>query len=152
MKKYFDWATRLDKYFADCASRKFEYGFFDCGLFVADGVKAMAGVDIAAEFRGGLYCDQAGAHEAIRGALTDFADKGVGSAFEGLCVGLAAQYGIPEVSRGFQKRGDIALITTPAGESLGLVDLSGLNIYSVTIPRGLVAVPVRVGLRFWGIN
>ena len=49
IKKYFDWATRLDKYFEDCATRSFEYGVFDCALFMADGVKAMTGVDVAAE-------------------------------------------------------------------------------------------------------
>lgn len=152
MKKTFDWVTKLDKYFDDCASRRFEYGVFDCALFTADGVKAMTGVDVAAEFRGGLYCDKAGAHEAIREASTYFTGNGVGSEFQALVVGLAKDHSIPEVSRGFQGRGSIALIETPGGESLGLIDLSGLRIYSVTQPRGLVAVPISAGFMFWSIN
>ena len=47
-----NWESRLNDYIDKCRSRSFAWGEWDCGLFVADCIQIILGVDFAAEYRG----------------------------------------------------------------------------------------------------
>lgn len=49
----------LDTYMADCETRRFEWGTFDCFLYAAGAVEARTGVDHMADLRG--YNDETSA-------------------------------------------------------------------------------------------
>ena len=60
------WATRgFHTFLEQRARRPFAWGVNDCALFAADGIRAITGVDIAADFRG-KYSDEAGAMAAVK--------------------------------------------------------------------------------------
>lgn len=58
-QRFPDWPTRLSAYLIQVEGRKFRYGRWDCVLFMAGGVLAMTGADLAKGHRG--YSGKAGA-------------------------------------------------------------------------------------------
>lgn len=90
------WHLALSNYFDDVAYNRFEYGKFDCCLFVAGAVQAMTGVDLAADYRGN-YTDADSATKALQ-------TIGAGS----LAKTLTSMFGKPR-HVAHAKRGDIVL-------------------------------------------
>lgn len=60
-----DWEARLATLLDRLKDAPFKWGTHDCALFSASAVKAMSGVDPAADFRG-AYDTEAGARQALR--------------------------------------------------------------------------------------
>lgn len=60
-----DWEQRLADYIAGLEGQPFAWGKLDCALFFAGAVKAMTGVDPAAEFRG-KYTTAPGSVRALK--------------------------------------------------------------------------------------
>jgi hypothetical protein len=108
--RFRDWPKRLAAQIEISNARRFAYGQQDCGLFPADCILAMTGVDLAAELRG--YDSKIAAYRIIarHGSLEALATALVGS---------------DPVHPSRAHRGDLVLGFPPladgeTGESLGL--------------------------------
>jgi hypothetical protein len=117
-----DWKQRLIAYLEDCVRRPFQFGRHDCALFAAGAVQAMTGTDPAADWRG-RYRTLKGGLKAVRRA--GYADH----------IALAAAV-LPEVHPAFAAPGDLAVIGTPDGPALGVVQGEGVYVLG----------PDRIGL------
>lgn len=137
-----DWPSRLTAHLAEARSRAFAWGDFDCCLFVADGLLAMSGEDLAAGLRGG-YSDKLSAYRLVKqeggAGLEELADK----------IFLAA--GGASVGPLYARRGDPVLVETESGPALGLVDLSGYRV-AVAAPSGFLLLPLSEGRRAWRVG
>jgi hypothetical protein len=123
MRRVEGWRGRLAAYLAASAGRPFEWGRHDCALFAADCIEAMTGEDPAAAFRG-RYRSLNGGLKALRKA--GHADH----------VALATAL-LDEVAPAFAQAGDLAMIATPEGAAMGIVQ--GHRVY-VLRPEGLATV------------
>lgn len=134
-----NWQTRLGAYVESCRTRVFAYGAFDCTLFVADAVREMTGLDIAAQFRDG-YSSEFGALRLIAqyGTLGNLMDEAM------------ALHRFPEVSGRQARRGDPVLLRRETGHSLGIVSLYGADILAPG-DIGLLRYPMSLAERAWRI-
>lgn len=142
MTRVADWAARLDGFVQENAARRFQYGEWDCCLFVCEGIRVMTGVDVGAQFRG-RYGDARGA----RGVLRE--EVGVASVPK-ITERIAERLGMTEIGIGFAQRGDLVLLPRPArGWSLGLMGLGGTVL--VAGGKGLLRVPVQTVFHAWRV-
>lgn len=139
------WATRaLDGFLRARARQPFAWGSNDCALFAADGVLAMTGVDIAAEFRG-LYDSAAGAREAIRSVCG-------GEGLAAAAAWCAERHGLPEWPTPlYARRGDLVLINENGSLIAGLVHLTGRHVVTPG-SEGLLRHPLRLAVRAWHVG
>lgn len=141
MTRYSDWASRLEAFLLAQAGRKFQYGCFDCCLFVCDAVQAMTGTDPAHGLR--RYNSAKTAAAMIR----SYGQSSVG----GFVASVAARLGMREIAMPYAKRGDVVLLKRGArGSSLGLLALDGAH---AIVPGavGLVGVPRLTAMRAWAV-
>lgn len=139
------WDTcAFHQFLIERAQAPFAWGGNDCALFAADGIEAMTGVDIAADFRGN-YSDRDGAF-ALIGELTG------GSSVAGAAAWCAAKHELPEWPNAkFAQRGDLVVFTNSTGELIaGLVHLSGRHIVAVG-EEGLYRFPITAVERAWHV-
>jgi hypothetical protein len=140
------WATRaLDAFLTSRAKTPFAWGAHDCALFAADGIEAMTGTDIAADFRG-EYSDEAGALAAIKTIAG-------GETVADAAAWCAAKHGIPEWPRPlFAQRGDLVVYEDPTTKRpvSGLIHLSGRHIVAAG-PKGLMRISISRVLRAWHV-
>ncbi len=144
LKRQKYWATRgYHQFLLERAHAKFAWGQHDCALFAADGVLAMTGVDIAADFRG-KYSDEAGAMALIK-SLTGGATVADAAAW------CAAKHGLAELKPAkMAQRGDLVVFEAPSGSLVaGLVHLSGQMV--ATGEDGLYRFPISKVLRSWRV-
>lgn len=135
MKRKKDWFERLVAFLAKHQNTSFEWGAFDCCLFVADAIVEMTDIDIATPFRG-KYKTEKG---AIR-ALMKYGDGDVKSTFTQLLGPFK-----PRLNAG---RGDVALVSTSTGNAVGIVFN---NVVWVASPDGLITIPLRAALGCWSV-
>jgi cell wall-associated NlpC family hydrolase len=147
------WHLALSNYFDEVAFNRFEFGKFDCCLFIAGAVQAMTGVDIAADYRG-KYADAASAAEALK-------TIGAGS----LAKSLTALFGKPR-HVAHAKRGDIVLFHD-RGDEIGAVGIccgtfsrfiGSIDEAGGVIPadgdepaQGLIPIPTRMCSLTWAV-
>jgi hypothetical protein len=112
------WEARLVAYLGSVQRRAFDPSNFHCGVFAADCVEAMTGVDMAAAWRG--LSLQAGLRAIRR---------------EGFCshVDLVAAR-LAEVAPSLAQPGDVAVVPGSDGPALGI--LQGAGVY-VLGPHGV---------------
>lgn len=134
-----DWAERLDSYFQSIRDLPFIWGSHDCCLMAANAIKAMTGHDPAYDFRG-LYASAEDAGFALQ-------DIGAGDVAGTVAEILGAP--LPTVMKA--QRGDIVMFQTPAGDALGVVDLTGTFFFAVTPDKGLVRIPLRRAASAWRV-
>lgn len=148
LKRQKHWATRgYHSFLLARAKTPFRWGVNDCALFAADGVKAITGVDIAAEFRG-RYSDEASAMALIKSVTG-------GATVADAAAWCAAKHGLVEWldKKGaptplFARRGDLVTFKAPTGALVaGLVHLSG-QIVAIG-EGGLFRFPISKALRAW---
>ena len=136
------WETRaFDAFLRARAALAFKWGANDCALFVADGIEAITGVDIAIDFRG-RYSDEAGAFRAI-------AEIAGGHTVADAAAWCAAKCGLDECGSPLMaQRGD--LVVAESGDNLiaGLVHLSGRHVVAVG-EDGLYRLPLSAVRRAW---
>lgn len=135
LRRYPDWQVRLTAYLQRVVRHRFAWGEHDCALFVAGGIEAMTGTDLAAEYRGRY----GSLHEGLRHL------RGSGIARDH--VDLAASL-LPEIAPAFARAGDAAMVDAPEGRALGLVQ--GAQIY-VLRPDGLGLVSLIDAQRAWRV-
>lgn len=124
------WAVVLSQYLGEVARTPFAYGRNDCALFAAGAVKAMTGVDPAAAWRG--------RYRTLRGGLRILRADGHDDHI------AAAAALLPEVAVAMAQPGDLAVVPTPDGLALGVVQ--GRAIY-VLRPDGLGLVDLLSATR-----
>jgi hypothetical protein len=100
------WRARFSSYLIEVAGKPFEWGAHDCALHPADGVLAITGVDLAADFRG-RYTTEIGAAKALK-------RHGSGD----LASTFAAK--MPEIDPAGARVGDVVIFDGPFGETGGL--------------------------------
>lgn len=129
------WATRsFHEFLVARASEPFAWGKNDCALFVADGIVALTGVDIAAEFRG-QYATEAEAFALIE-TVTG------GRTIEDAAAWCAAAHGLGEWELPLcAQRGDMVVLMDADRLIAGLVHLNGRDIVAVG-EAGLKRIPL----------
>jgi hypothetical protein len=135
MNRVENWSEVLADFIAN-GDRPFCWGEWDCGLFAANCVLAMTGIDIAAEFRG-RYKTARGAYRVMRGDI------------ESVMVNrVAPKHNLAEIAPAMAKRGDLCVLDTPLGYALGVC--VGTKVVC-TGPDGLAYLPISSALRAWSI-
>lgn len=106
-----DWPTRLYDFLEEVREQPFAWGSRDCALTACDWIKALTGIDPAADLRG-TYSTALGAARVMkeRGGLEQIARD------------ACAMHRWPEVRPAFARRGDITLYDTDSGPALGVCD------------------------------
>lgn len=127
-----NWQSILQNYLLIHQDTSFQYGSFDCCLFVCDCVHAMTDVDPAAGFRGN-YKSRKEACEAIRRRTGRLTVKAVVDT-------ITAELEMPEIPVLHAQRGDVCLIKRGRDYSLGIISLSGREILAAAA-SGIVRLP-----------
>jgi hypothetical protein len=119
----------------------FCWGVNDCCLFVADGVLAMTGVDIAVGFRD-KYHDESSCMALL---------KQMGYASVSAMVAAELQsWGFASVRPSFAQRGDIVAYDLAGVPALALVSLDGAYARGVG-ENGAAVLPVLKAVRAWRV-
>jgi hypothetical protein len=137
-----DWQSRLSAFVVANSARRFEYGAFDCGLFVAGAIEAMTGVDVAGELRG-KYRRRG---EAFR-AIADLCGRPTMAAAAEF---FAARWGCCEIPVGLAQRGDAVQLKRNRAAALGIVAMHGTEILT-PYRDGLLRLPLEHATRAWRI-
>ncbi len=136
LKRSAGWELRLSQFLKDLESTPFQWGENDCALMSANGVQAVTGVDVAAEFRGQYSTkSQAAAIIAQHGDL------------EGLityCMGFG-----PDENWRTAARGDVVVVDTQGQMAAGIVDDTGQRIAVITTNNRLERLSVKKALKVW---
>jgi hypothetical protein len=133
-----DWRFRLGQIIESSSALEFEWGVFDCALHVCNCIRAMTGVDPAAELRG-TYSDEAGAADIY------------GASFEDFIAGTCAELGYEEISTTMAGRGDVVFVDneTPQG-AVGVVSMDA-RFVSCAGQTGMVLVRLHRWKRAWKV-
>ena len=142
MQRNPDWERSLHAVLVNRAKEPFAWGTHDCALFACDCILAMTGIDAAAWFRG-KYRNHNGARRIIRKFTGGFG-------LESLADTIARQHRVHEVPVTKAQRGDLLLLDSPLGPTLGIVSLDGFRAYAAS-PHGLEEFPVLHARRAWRI-
>jgi hypothetical protein len=142
MQRRPDWECVLDEFLRAHENHRFEYGKWDCCLFVCDAIVAMTRVDLAASFRG-KYSTRAEAMNTI--------SKQLGStSIQTVVEYAAAKNHMPEVAVPHAHRGDMVLVAQGRDYSLGLIALNGREVVVIS-KRGLWRLPLSRAVRAWQV-
>lgn len=121
-----NWRNRLEMYLAEMRRAKIAPGRVDCALFAAGGVKAVTGVDPAAEWRGHYRSFEAGLRLVRKAGFIDHID--------------AARYKFRSAPVAKATLGDLAVVPTPDGDALGIVAGRGDVVMVLRLAGGLGTV------------
>lgn len=139
--RYPDWRMRLLIHFRAASKRLFCWGTFDCCVFVSDAVRSMSGTDLLLPFRG-RYATKRSAYLTLR----RYAGGGIARA----ASRALSQIGQSEIPPSAAAAGDVVVYQAPGGDALGIVDLGGRYIASVT-EAGLVFLECPVVTHAWKV-
>lgn len=142
MQRRSDWQEALDEFLRAHQNRRFEYGKWDCCLFVCNAIVSMTGVDLAGSYRG-KYSTRTGALHAIGEQLGT-------ASVQAVAENAAVAHKMPEVPVLRAHRGDMVLIARGRDYSLGLVALNGRETI-VASKRGLWRLPLSRAVRAWQV-
>jgi hypothetical protein len=143
MQRFPDWAARLEIWLFEQKDRRFQYGSWDCCLFVCEAIREMTGIDPGAEFRG----EYDSAVDAAMLMRLRYDARSLGAMVEA----VAARQGMREVPVQHAKRGDVMLIKRPKDASLGLLALDGSRVIVLAGSRGMRTIPRFAAARAWAV-
>lgn len=141
------WQELLHNYLVRRHGEKFKWGSMDCCLFACDAILELTGVDLAKDFRG-QYDSALSAVRAMK-KFTEDAEEET-HLVEAVTVKVTSQFGLQEVPLLMAQRGDVVLLQSPNGKSLGILGLRGTHVHA-SGPDGVVTMPVKECLRAWRI-
>jgi len=121
------WHGRLYAWALSIAATPHEYGQHDCALYVAGGLDAMYGTDIAGRFRGRYTTYRGGLRALRREGFRDHLD-------------LLSHFARP-VDPALAQIGDIAVVDTPDHPAIGFV--MGGDLQMLTLD-GLISTPTLI--------
>ena len=127
-----DWRARLSACLIGAGAKSFDWGPWDCAVFIADAVQAQTGVDIMHDGRG-CYTTKTGALRLIKRKV-------------GTLGGYVARAGAP-VER--PALGDVALFRGPEGETCGIWTPSGIRAVSQS---GLITCGLDLAISVHGVG
>lgn len=133
MTRRSDWSSRLDVFLRQQADRNFQYGDFDCCLFVCDAIEVMTGIDPAAGLRG--------EYGSVRSAAELMKVTCGAASVARITEQVTKVHGMPEIPVLRAGRGDMLLISRARDYSLGIVPLDGRGAI-VAGKKGLLRVPL----------
>jgi hypothetical protein len=142
-----DWQSRLHNFIQANRNKPFQWGSWDCCLWVASAIQAMTDVDIAADWRGkySSATEAAGVCQQVCG------DASVGA----MAAHVAGVEQMSETPVLHAQRGDMLLLDNPTaelGESLGLVSFNGYEAWAIAT-SGLVLVDIAAhAKRAWRVG
>lgn len=139
------WDSKLHAAIEASRGKQFQWGVFDCCLFVCDVVLATTGTDMAEGLRG-TYDDLQGAQAAIR-RVTGIATGP--ATVEQLIEHFAAKHRCNEVAPAFVRRGGVTLMDTPDRGPAAGICLGQLSIHLAPAPEGLLHVQMKSVRRGW---
>lgn len=129
------WEQRLGAFLEANASRRHEYGRFDCVLMPADAVKAVTGKDHGKGHRR-KYATALTAARYLKGLGFDSPEALIDSI-------------LPEKPVGFAQRGDLVLCRTDSGDNPGLC----MGAYALVVAdEGMIRCPRDRWLRAWRVG
>lgn len=142
MQRLPNWQSALDAFVRSHAREPFQYGSWDCCLFVCDAIQVMTGVDVAEPFRG-KYSSRKEASAAVK--------KFAGSASVRAAVEKVTEVnGMKAIEPAFLQRGDVALVKRARDYSLALVSLTGMELLAVT-DEGFARLPLSAAVKAWRV-
>lgn len=121
-----DWPERFAAFIESRRFMPFAWGSNDCGLFVADGIRALVDVDLGAKFRG--YSTELAAMRLVKQA----------GGMEALAADLTPKH------VGLAQRADVILADVEGRETFGLV---GVNCWCAPGVHALVFRPMSDALK-----
>jgi len=125
-----NWEFALSDFFAEKEHRPFDYGVWDCCLFVCSAIQVITGIDPAESFRG----KYGSLHEALTLIKARY---GVGTV-PTVVEKVTAEHGMKEIPPAFAQRGDIVLLELAEDDfTLGMVHLNGTD---VVFPHALLGL------------
>ena len=127
-----DWRKRLDDYLDGLEGKAFDWATMSCGLFAADAVRAMTGIDFSPEFRGQVQDDESAA-AALKAAGYD-------------TIAELAAAKLEECPLSALRLGDIASVVLSSGPTLYLVNSPPLSLLGMG-RRGKVTLPISKASR-----
>lgn len=130
-----DWKSRLTAWLAEIVRRPFAPGTHDCALFAAGAVQAMTGRDPAAPYRG--------RYQTLRGGKRILRQAGFADHIDLVVCTFA------EVHTSRAAPGDLAVVPTPEGDALGLVQGEAVYVLS---PRGIGMLPMTAATRAYRVE
>ena len=135
-----DWAGRFDRLLVAGRERPFEWGKWDCCLFVADALLAVTGLDLAADLRF-QYSSLREARWLLRARY--------GSASIETSVGiLFLRAGLQRCDPGMAQRGDPVMARQGSDFQVGVIGLNGSVVIN-SETKGLVRLPRSLVTRAW---
>jgi hypothetical protein len=135
-----DWQSELDRLLVSGRDRPFEWGKWDCCLFVADAIVAVTGEDLAAGLRA--------RYSSLREARWILRARYGSASIERSVAKLFSLAGVREVSPGFAHRGDPVIARSGRDFQIGVIGLNGLIVINYET-KGLVSVPRSLATRAW---
>lgn len=137
-----NWQRRLDTLLQSSQGVVFQWGEYDCGMFVARWIRELTGVDVAAAYRG-TYSTEAGADAVF---LSGYSDLG------SFAAAIAAAHGMTEVAPNFARRGDVVWVNNGTSYgALGVVGLDGRFAHCMG-GQGTVRVHMHRWQRAWQVG
>jgi hypothetical protein len=115
---------------------------WNCGLFLADCLEAVAGVQIRHRFK-----IPHNTEKSARAAMKRFSGGGVYETGKKLAVEL----GVRECTPAQAGRGDPVIVSVDGSEAFGMVDLTGRRVMVVSQTKGLSFRPVEEIVHAWRI-
>lgn len=138
IKRYQDWAVKLNNFIESNTDRKFERGVFDCTVFAGLAVKEMTGKDFVEKYIGVYKTKKEGFELLKKEGIKDLID------LTNKCLGK------PYQNVNFAKRGDVVAIKHEKELALGIVDLTGRRAVT-TGKEGLFYFDKKHWLIAWGV-
>jgi hypothetical protein len=142
LKRLQDWPKRLYEYLDSVKTEPFDWGNFDCALFVCNCIQSMTGVDPADLFRG-RYRTKRGAYRALK----RFANGGLK---ETIVKQLEDNYQCERILPAMAGRGDAVLFAMNGEDIFGVIGLDGRPVFVGA--DGLIIDPPCVKLHAWRVG
>jgi hypothetical protein len=134
------WEQRLDRLLVAGAARPFEWGRWDCCLFVADALLAVTGQDLAVDLRS--------RYSSLREARWLLRARYGSASIEKAIMHLFDAARLRPTAPGLARRGDPVIARDGHDIQIGVIGLGGKVVIN-TERNGLVRVPRSLVTRAW---
>lgn len=138
-----DIKAEIIEYIEQCQTKPFQWGTFDCCMFVCDFYKQAIGIDLAHWYRD-KYNDEAGAYQAM---LKRTRRKKISNSLVQRVAEIECEANnFTEINYKFSQSGDMCVVNTPQGWALGLIHNG--KVWATTT-KGLVTLPLKEVIKAW---
>jgi len=127
----------LSEYLKSVRTKPFKWGEHDCVLHACNGLKAVTGTDIAAEWRG-TYDSALSAKKIIKKCFDGDMDNG-----------FTRFLGEPHSNALKACRGDVVRITENGEHTYGIIDDTGRHAVMITVKEGLMKISLSEIEKVW---